>query len=253
MHMTRTACRFPLKLFWEAFHGLPIATAMILVIGMAWHGVASCQVNEDKGMAVATELKTLVNESTWVISELQSTINAGGAADKVAPAVLYSAFLTRYAQVSFKPFDEKGNDLEGEVRRSFAVALRETLAKFEPTMVKGGTDAFVPAFFRAQLLRRFNARMTGKVQAYATNRDKDLINADWAVAQVMKGSPLLSDVSALMNTQKLTPVTKRLGDRVMAYWPMKLGEGCVSCHARNNLKQNVGEFGGALVAEVWVK
>ena len=52
----------------------------------------------------------------------------------------------------------------------------------------------------------------GKIQAYATNRDNELINGDWAVHKVMKGSPLASEVSQLMATGGLDPVVKRSGN-----------------------------------------
>ena len=159
----------------------------------------------------------------------------------------------RYAKAANKPFEEKGDGLEGEARKAFAASLRETFTKFGPTMAKGGNDAFVPAFFRAELLKRFNAQMKGKVQAYATMRDSELINADWSVDKVMKGSPFVSEVNGLMKTGGLAAVSKRQGDRLMVYTPMKLGAACVSCHARNGINQKEGDFGGALVAEVWIK
>lgn len=111
----------------------------------------------------------------------------------------------------------------------------------------------MPAFFRAQVLGEFNKQMQGKVQAYATNRDNELINGDWAVHKVMKGSALAGEVRNLMETGGLEPVVKRSGNSVMGYYPMKLAPACVSCHAQNGLKQTEGGFGGALVAEVPVK
>jgi hypothetical protein len=95
--------------------------------------------------------------------------------------------------------------------------------------------------------------MQGKAQAYATNRDAELINGDWAVQKVMKGSPLVPEVQKLMATGGLEPVVKRSGDRMMGYYPMKLAPACVACHAQNGLKQTEGGFGGALVAEVPIK
>jgi hypothetical protein len=111
----------------------------------------------------------------------------------------------------------------------------------------------VPAFFRAQVLNEFNKLMQGKVQVYATNRDAELINGDWAVHKVMKGSSLAGEVQQLMTKGGLDPVVKRHGNSVMGYYPMKLGSACVSCHAQNGLKQTEGGFGGALVAEVPVR
>jgi hypothetical protein len=56
-----------------------------------------------------------------------------------------------------------------------------------------------------------------------------------------------------MATGNLDSEVKRVGDTMMGYYPMKLAQGCVSCHAQNGLKQTVGAFGGALVAEIPVK
>jgi hypothetical protein len=234
-------------------HRKALQWALAFGVALSVHAPVAAQADEARAYALAAEVGTLITEATGVIGALQSDINSGHAADKVAPEALLASFQARYAKAVGKPFDEKGEGADATLRKSFASALRETFTKFQPMMAKGGTDAFVPAFFRAELLKRFNAQMKGKVQAYATNREKEIINADWTVGQVMKGSPLIPEVTALMNAGGLTPVTKRAGDRVMGYWPMKLGAACVACHARNNLQQKEGEFGGALVAEVWIK
>lgn len=195
----------------------------------------------------------MVTEATAVIGGLQNDINGGTAGDKVATDTLISAFQARYAKATGKAFETKPDGLAGESRKAFAGALQDTLGKFHSTMAKGGQDAFVPAFFRAELLKRFNAQLKGKIQGYATNRDNELINADWSVKQVMKGSPLQPEVTALVTRGESAHQMKRHNDRVMGYWPMKLGSACVTCHARAGLKQTEGAFGGALVAEVIVK
>lgn len=211
------------------------------------------QTDDPKAIAVAQELARMVSEAAGVIGSLQDDINAGKAADKASSDFLYNAFQARYAKAAGKPFEDKGAGLEGEARKVFAASLRDTFVKFSPTIAKGGNDAFVPAFFRAEVLKRFNSQMKGKVQAYATARDSELINADWAVDKVMKGSPLLGEVSNLMKTGDLAAVSKRVGDRQMLYTPMKLGAACVACHARNGVQQKEGGFGGALITEVWIK
>ena len=141
----------------------------------------------------------------------------------------------------------------GDARRAYVQAFGSVVTRYQGNLTKGGQDAFVPAFFRAQVLNEFNKLMQGKVQVYATNRDAELINGDWAVHKVMKGSSLAGEVRMLMDKGGLEPVVKRQGNSVMGYYPMKLGAGCVSCHAQNGLKQTEGGFGGALVAEVPVK
>ena len=230
-----------------------VHAALLTGLGLGCGSIAFAQLDDTKAAAVAQEVSSLVTEATGVVGGLQADINAGKAADKTSVDALYAAFQARYAKAAGKPFEEKGDGLEGEARKVFASSLRDTFTKFGPTMAKGGTDAFVPAFFRAELLKRFNAQMKGKVQAYATTRDTELINADWSVDKVMKGSPFMAEVNGLMKTGGMQGVSKRQGDRLMVYTPMKLGAACVSCHARNGINQKEGEFGGALVAEVWTK
>jgi mono/diheme cytochrome c family protein len=77
-------------------------------------------------------------------------------------------------------------------------------------------------------------------------RDTELINADWAVTNVMKGSPLVPEGSP-------TATTVRKGDRLLSYTPIKLGAACVACHARNGMQQKEGAYGDALLVEVWVR
>ena len=223
--------------------------ALLLPLSMS----AQAAVDESTARGLTSDLVTMVNAATAVIGGLQSDINGGTAAGKVDPEALIGGFRTGYAKSAGQAFDEKADGLTGESRRAFVVALRDTLTKFQPTMTKGGTDAFVPAFFRAELLKRYNTGMRGKVQGYATNRDNELINADWSVKQVMKGSALVGEVTTLLNAGGMDPVTKRVGDRFMSYAPMKLGGACVACHARNGLQQKEGAFGGALIAEAWIK
>jgi hypothetical protein len=159
----------------------------------------------------------------------------------------------RYQKAAGAPFDPKAPGVIGDARRAYLQAFTSVVTRFQGNLTKGGQDAFVPAFFRAQVLKDFNQLMHGKIQAYATNSDKELINGDWAVRKVMKGSPLAADVETLMAGGALDPVVKRTGNTVMGYYPMKLAPACVACHAQNGLKQTVGAFGGALVAEIPVK
>jgi hypothetical protein len=171
----------------------------------------------------------------------------------VSPDALVNQFKARYQKAAGAALDTKTAGVVGDARRAYLQSFTSVVTRFQGNLTKGGQDAFVPAFFRAQVLNDFNQQMQGKIQAYATNRDGELINGDWAVHKVMKGSPLAPEVQSLMATGGLDPVVKRSGNRVMGYYPMKLGAGCVSCHAQNGLKQTEGAFGGALVAEIPVK
>jgi len=215
---------------------------------------AIAQLTEEAGKQVAQEVKLLVTEGTAVIGDLQPAINGGKVEkDKATPDALVAQFKARYQKAAGAPLDTNAKGALGDVRRAYLQAFTSVVTRFQANIVKGGQDAFVPAFFRAQVLKDFNQLTTGKVQAYATNRENELINSDWAVHKVMKGSTLVPEVDALMKTGGLDPVVKRSGGSVMGYYPMKLAPACVACHAQNGLKQTEGTFGGALIAEVPVK
>jgi hypothetical protein len=223
-------------------------------IAMAASVPTHAQLPEDTARQAAGEVRLLVTEGTAVIGDLQPAINSAKVdKDQVTPDALLSQFRARYQKASGVALDTKSPGVIGDARRAYVQAFSSVLTRYQQNLTKGGQDAFVPAFFRAQVLAEFNKLMQGKVQAYATNRDAELINGDWAVHKVMKGSALAGEVSQLMTKGGLEPVVKRQGNSVMGYYPMKLGAGCVACHAQNGLKQTEGGFGGALVAEIPVK
>jgi hypothetical protein len=227
-----------------------LTAAIVATLGAPVHA----QLTEDTAKQAAQELRLLVTEGTAVIGDLQPVINSGKVeSGSVTPDALAAAFKARYQKAAGVPLDTRTPGVVGDARRAYLQAFNAVVTRFQGNLTKGGQDAFVPAFFRAQVLKDFNQLMQGKIQAYATNRDAELINGDWAVRKVMKGSPLGAEVSQLMATGALDPVVKRSGNTVMGYYPMKLGAGCVACHAQNGLKQTEGAFGGALVAEIPVK
>lgn len=214
----------------------------------------TAQLAEDTAKQAAQEVKLLVTEGTAVVGDLQPAINSGKVAkDQVSPEAMVAQFKARYQKAAGVPLDTGAKGVIGDARRAYLAAFTSVVTRYQPNLTKGGQDAFVPAFFRAQVLGEFNQLMQGKVQAYATNRDEELINSDWAVHKVMKGSALAGEVPGLMKTGSLEPVVKRSGNSVMGYYPMKLGAACVACHAQNGLKQTEGAFGGALVVDIPVK
>jgi len=215
---------------------------------------AAAQMSEDTAKQATQETKLLVTEGTAVIGDLQPAINSGKTTkEQVSPDALVSQFKARYQKAAGAAFDDKAKGVVGDARRAYLNALTSVVTRYQSNLQKGGQDAFVPAFFRAQVLKEFNQLMQGKVQAYATNRDEELINSDWAVHKVMKGSALAGEVPGLMKTGSLDPVVRRSGGSMMGYYPMKLAPACVACHAQNGLKQTEGGFGGALIVEVPVK
>jgi hypothetical protein len=225
--------------------------AAVLALGAV---AARAQLNEDAAKQAAQEVRLLITEGTNVIGALQPAINSGKATkEQVSPEALVAQFLERYQKAAGRPLDTKAAGVIGDSRRAYLQAFQSVVTRFQSNLVRGGQDAFVPAYFRALTLKEFNNAMTGRIQAYATNRDKELINGDWAVSRVMKSSPLAGEVTRRMATGSLDAEVKRVGNTMMGYYPMTLAEGCVSCHAQNGLKQTVGAFGGALVTEIPVK
>jgi hypothetical protein len=236
------------------FAGISTRVAFAVALVAAVLAPAHAQLTEDTAKQAAQELRVLVTEGTGVIGDLQPAINGAKAVkEDVTPDALVNLFKARYQKATGAPLDTKAAGVIGDTRRAYLQSFTSVVTRFQGNITKGGQDAFVPAFFRAQVLKDFNQHMQGKVQAYATNRDAELINGDWAVHKVMKGSPLAAEVSQLMATGGLDPVVKRSGNTVMGYYPMKLAPACVACHAQNGLKQTEGAFGGALVAEIPVK
>jgi hypothetical protein len=223
-----------------ATRGLAAAVMVALTAGAAV-SPALAQVPEDAARLGLQELRTLVTEGTGVVGDLQGVINSGKVPrDKVSPEALLAQLRARYQTAAKLSLDAPAPGLVGEVRKAYVDAYVSVVTRHQ-------------AYFRALVLKEFNAGMKGKLQAYATNREADLINGDWAVHRVMKGSPLAADVAKAMDGGALDPIVKRSGDRMLGYWPMKLNASCVTCHAQNGLKQTAGGFGGALVAEVKVK
>lgn len=231
-----------------------LRTAASGLIAAAFAAPLHAQVPEDTARAALAELRALVTEGTSVIGDLQPMINSGRVeAARVTPQALAEQLRQRYAKATKGSLDTPAAGLVGETRDAYMKAFDVVITRSQGVLAKGGQDAFVPAYFRARVLHEFNGSMRGKIQAWATNRDQDLINADWSVSRVMKGSANAGEVTRLMTGGGLDPVVRRQGDTLLGYWPMKLGAACVSCHAQNGLKQTEGSFGGALVAEIAVR
>lgn len=214
---------------------------------------AVSQVRADIGSAepLAQEVHASVSAATSVIGGLQPAINGGSVdAAAVQPDAIVTAFLAAYEKRTGQPFDTATGDAIGGYRQILLESIREVITEFQGDIVQGGPDAFVPAFFRNQILVRINEQMGGAVTAAVTNRDEDLINTDSAVDFVFERGTIISHVTPMLNGGTQEASSEMIGDDLVNYWPMKLGESCVSCHARNGLEQQVGAFGGAMVVIV---
>ncbi len=81
----------------------------------------------------------------------------------------------------------------------------------------------------------------------------ELLNPDWSIDALMNYSMFAYYIQDLLEQQDKEPLLETVAGRVVGYYPMKLKQSCVACHARQGLVQEVGEFGGALVTEVQIE
>jgi hypothetical protein len=200
---------------------------------------------------VAKEINAMTVAATGVVSELQPKINARG----LKPADLDDAgLLARLAAIYQKntgaALEAEADPARAEIRKSITAAFTQVIGKYRKEILEGGQDAFVPAFFRAQMLGLFNGMSGGRYHASATNRTAELINADSAADRQIQDKAVRTYVESLLDKGVAEPQASEISGRLVSYWPMKIGEACASCHERNGLKQQVGQFGGATVVVV---
>jgi phospholipase/lecithinase/hemolysin len=201
--------------------------------------------------AVALEIQHSSAAATAVIGGLQEKINAGKAtATDLAPEALRSAWHAAFQRLANRGFDAATEAPLVEVRAGMDRAFGQVIDTYRADIIKGGQDAFVPAFFRAQLFERFNQAMGGEVRAVTTNRRAELLNGDSAVDRLIQDSEIVAAISALLEKGATQSETRKFGNRTVGYWPMAIAQPCASCHERNGLKQQVGQFGGATVVIV---
>ena len=206
---------------------------------------------EEEALVVAEDLQTMITVGTSIVSGLQPAINAG----QPDPAMiekdhLLKTFLYNYERKTGSPLDTSANGLLGESRREFFESLETVLDNHEEVLSVGGVDSFVPAYFRSEVFAEFNNRLGGRVKGYATNREDDLLNPDWAIDVLMDYSLFAYYIQERLEHQEHEQLLKRVAGRVVGYYPMTLKPSCVACHARQGLDQEVGAFGGALITEV---
>jgi len=210
--------------------------------------------SEKEAFAVAQEVKVMVSVGTGIIGGLQPEINAGNPDPAtVEKNYLLQSFMDNYEASTGAAFDASADGLLGESRRQFLESYRAVLEDHEKVLAAGGTDSFVPADFRSELLAQFNERLGGRVKGYATNREADLLNPDWHIEALMDYSLFAFYVKELLEQQETSQLLERVAGRVVGYYPMTLEPSCVACHARQGLAQEVGAYGGALVTEVMLK
>lgn len=225
---------------------------MRLITGLILSGLLSTSaLAAPSQQDIAKEINLVTSAATAVVAGLQGKINdAKVAAGDVEAGALRTAFKEQFKKLGNSDFDSASDPALGAIRGALAKSFDAVMDKFRPDMIKGGQDAFVPAFFRAQLLDGFNKASQGKYQAIVTNRANELINRDLAPERVVADKAALEYVKGLLDKGEMEPQSKQVGDRLVTYWPMKIGEPCAVCHKRSGLDQKVGSFGGATVVVV---
>lgn len=209
------------------------------------------------GVSVATandapntlrEINLTASAATAVIAGLQEKINAGAARpEDIDLTRLKSAYRAAYARMANK--DMAGVE-DAELRRvhdAMDRALEQVMEQFRADILKGGQDAFVPAFFRAQLFTRFNDLMGDRYRAVVTNRRQELINTDSAPERVIENTEILKQINEWLERGHMQTETRNIGGNSFGFWPMTITEPCMVCHQRNGLQQRIGQFGGATV------
>lgn len=225
--------------------------APILLLNLVSISTQADWPTEEQALVVAEEVKVMISVGTGIIGGLQPIINAGHPEpDRVETNHLLRVFLDKYEHVTETPFDPGAEGLLGESRREFIESFKSVLEEHQGVLAVGGEDSFVPAYFRSEVFEQFNERLGGRVKGYATNREDDLLNPDWGIDALMDYSLFAYYIQELLERQENEPLLKSVAGRVVGYYPMKLKQSCVACHARQGLDQNVGAFGGALVTEV---
>lgn len=199
----------------------------------------------------AEEINLTAAAATAAIGALQDKINTS----RMTPAdlelpTLRAAFHAAYQRQTGRAFDGAAEAPVQEIRRLMDAAMAEVITAFRADILKGGQDAFVPAFFRAQLFERFNGAVDGRYRAVATTRRSELINTDSAADRLIRDAEIVAFVNELLDQGSMRAETRSFGQATVGYWPMAIGEACAACHQRNGLRQQVGAFGGATVVIV---
>lgn len=200
---------------------------------------------------LADDYAHAVNAGFAYILSLQDEINSGTLdAGKISNATLTKELKDRFRAASGSAYDSMSSPFANH-RELFIQKYLEVVNENKDFILAGGQDAFVPAFFRAELLHKMNDVLVPRgILAVATMRDSELINADRSIEILMRGMPTQEVARELLEKGDMETHDQVVQGHYMHYRPMKLSEGCVACHARNGLVQQLDAFGGALIINV---
>lgn len=221
--------------------------ARMFAVGLVTFGASVASLaSGPSATEIAREINLATAAATAVVASLQDKINTA----KLSPADVEIPALQRAMRENFKKaagndFEEAPDSERADVRKTIAGAFGTVIERFRDDMLRGGQDAFVPAFFRAQLLEIVNQNAKGKYQALVTNRARELINQDSSPEKLVKDKAVLAYVNEVLDKGDAEGRSQMFDGRLVSLFPMKIGEPCAACHKRNGLEQQVGQFGGA--------
>ena len=200
---------------------------------------------------IASDFSSGISAATNVIVDLQPAINTKAIyAERIEPKRILAEFYQQFKLASGQTFDPTVGGLIGEYRGYLVQAINEVMEENHDRILAGGQDAFVPAYFRANILKKINQLMGGRLIGNITTSKRNLINHNSAVDIVLKDSPLLKEVSSLVQEEKGFQIDRVVGNHFMSYRPLKLKSSCVSCHNKHGKDQTIGGYGGAFVIDI---
>ena len=226
--------------------------ALSLVVAAGFLAWSACgRADQPSATDVAKEINLVTAAATGVISQLQGKINGASLKETdIDDAVIRSEFAEQFRKLGGGELTAVAGEVRDEIRQVLSESFRQVMTRFRPDMLKGGQDAFVPAFFRAQLLLHFNEKMRGRYQAVVTNRSSELLNRDSSPDRSISDKDMVSYAKTLLEAGDTEIQSKQFGAQLVTYWPMKITEPCAACHQRNGLDQKIGAFGGATLVIV---
>lgn len=225
--------------------------ARLLVSSLALAAASLVNASGPAPAEIAREINLATGAATAVIGSLQDKINAAKLAPAdIEPQKLQMAMRENFQKAAGNGFDAAPDAERAEIRKTVAAAFGSVVERFRDDMLRGGQDAFVPAFFRAQLLEIVNQNAQGKYQALVTNRAKELINQDSSPEKLIKDKAILDYVKNVLDKGEADGRSQMFDGKLVSLFPMKITEPCATCHKRNGLDQQVGQFGGATLVIV---
>lgn len=232
---------------WEATLHPQIIKILTSVIFLgAASAVLPAHASDIPPIEIGREINLATSAATAVVSDLQTKINDAKLVNSdVSPDKLKAALRDNFGKLTGNAFDSAPDPVRADIRTTVEKAFAAVTDKYRADMLKGGQDALVPAFFRAQLLDFVNQEAKGRYLAFVTMRENELINRDSNAERLVNSKAVLAYVNDLLEKGTMAPQSRTVDGKLVSYWPMTISEPCAACHKRSGLEQKIGAFGGA--------